>query len=87
MERTAIGQVLCIIWLEDGLWETRFLIVYSDPNCIKKDEAIGQRDSRTARTTVEPQEKNIRLGDYIQIRSRPTDKTAEARKRNRLSNP
>jgi hypothetical protein len=39
-------------------------------------------DSRTARTTVEqqapPQEKNARLGDYVQIRLRPTDKAAEA---------
>ena len=50
------------------------------------------RDSRTARTTVKqpqapPQEKNVRPGDYIQIRSRPADETAKARKRNRLSNP
>ena len=49
------------------------------------------RDSRTTRTTVEqqapPQEKNARLGDYIQIRLRPVDKTAEARKKNKLSDP
>ena len=36
MERTAIGQVSCIIRSEDGLWETRFLVVYSDPNYIKQ---------------------------------------------------
>jgi hypothetical protein len=49
------------------------------------------RDSRIARTTVEPQappqDKNIRPGDYIQIRSRPTDKTAEDRKKNKPFNP
>ena len=50
------------------------------------------RDSRTARTTVKqpqapPQEKNVRPGDYIQIRSRSADKTAKARKRKRLSDP
>lgn len=49
------------------------------------------RDSRTTRTTVEPQappqEKNIRPGDYIQIRSQPADKTDEARKKNKLSDP
>jgi len=43
------------------------------------------RDSCTTRTTVRPQalpqEKNIRLGDYVQIRLWPTDKTAEARKK------
>ena len=37
---------------------------------------ITFRDSRTA---TEPQEKNVRPGDYVQIRSRPTDKAAEAR--------
>ena len=95
MERTATGQVSCIIRSEDGLWETRFLAVHSDPNYIKKDEAIGQRDCRVIRSAISqqapqrapPQEKNVRPGDYIQIRSRPTDKTAEARKRNRLSDP
>ena len=49
------------------------------------------RDSCTTRTTVEPQapsqEKNIRPGDYIQIGLRPADETAEARKRNELSDP
>ena len=54
------------------------------------------RDGRTARAAVEPQapsqEKNvrlgdIRLGDYIQIRSRPADETAKARKKNELSDP
>ena len=35
------------------------------------------RESRTARTTVEPQEKNVR----------PVDEIAEARKRNGLSDP
>ena len=48
------------------------------------------RDSHTARTTVEPQappqEKNVRVGDYIQIMSRPADKTTEARK-NESSDP
>ena len=103
MERTATGQVSCIIRSEDGLWETRFLAVHSDPDCIKKDEAIGQRDCRMTRSTIKqqaqqqtqqqtqqpapPQEKNIRPGDYIQIRSRPADKTAKARKKNGLSDP
>ena len=49
------------------------------------------RDSRTARTTVEPQappqdppqEKNVRPGGYIQIGLQPADKTAEARKENK----
>ena len=49
------------------------------------------RDSRTVRTTVEsqapPREKNVRLGGYIQIRSRPADKTAKARKKHELSEP
>ena len=45
------------------------------------------RDSRTVGTTVEPQEKSVRQGDCIQIRSRPADKTAEARKENKLSDP
>jgi hypothetical protein len=49
------------------------------------------RDSRTTRITVEPQapprEKNVRSGDYIQIRSRPADETAEARKKNESSDP
>ena len=49
------------------------------------------RDSRTARTTDEPpappQEKNIRLGDYIQIRSQPADETAKARKKHESSEP
>ena len=35
-------------------------------------------DSRTARTAVEPQENNARPEDYMQIMSRPADKTAEA---------
>ena len=107
MERTATGQVSCIIRSEDGLWETRFLAVHSDPDCIKKDEAIGQRDCRMTRSTIKqqaqqqtqqqtqqqnqqpapPQEKNIRPGDYIQIRSRPADKTAKARKKNKSSDP
>ena len=45
------------------------------------------RDSRTARTTVEPQGKNVRPGDYIRIMSRPADKIAEARKKNESSGP
>jgi len=49
------------------------------------------RDSRTARTTVEPQalpqEKNIRPGDDTQIMSRPADETAKARKKNESSDP
>jgi hypothetical protein len=50
------------------------------------------RDSRTTRTTVKqqqapPQEKNVRPGDYVQIMSRPTDKTAEARKKDKSSDP
>ena len=36
-------------------------------------------DSHATRTPIKPQEKNVRLGDYVQIRSRPTDKAAEAR--------
>ena len=31
--------------------------------------------------------KNVRLGDCIQIMSRPADKTAEARKKNKSSDP
>ena len=49
------------------------------------------KDSCTTRTTVEPQappqEKNVRPGDYIQIGLQPADKTAEARKENKLSGP
>ena len=49
------------------------------------------RDSRTARTTIKPQnplqEKNIQLRDYIQIKLQPADKTAKAKKKNKLSNP
>ena len=45
------------------------------------------RDSSTNRTTVEPQEKNVRPGDYIQIRSRPADRTAEARKKYESPDP
>ena len=55
MERTATGQVSCIIRSEDSLWETRFLAVHGDPNVIKKDEVLEQRDDRVARTTVEQQ--------------------------------
>src|SRR6202021_401597 len=36
-------------------------------------------DSRAARTAMKPQENDVRPGDYVQIRSRPTDKAAEAR--------
>ena len=32
-----------------------------------------------------PQEKNVRLGDCIQIMSQPADKTAEAMKKNELT--
>jgi len=95
MERTATGQVSCIIRSEDGLWETRFLAVHGDPNFIKKDEVLGQRDGCVTRSAigpqvpqqVPPQEKNVRPGDYIQIRSRPADETAEARKKNKSSDP
>jgi hypothetical protein len=49
------------------------------------------RDSRTARAAVEPQappqEKNVRPADYIQIRSRPADETAKARRKNESSDP
>jgi hypothetical protein len=48
-------------------------------------------DNRITRTTVKPQappqEKNVQPRDYIQIRLRPADKTAEARKKDELSNP
>ena len=37
------------------------------------------KDSRATRTAIEPQENNVRPEDYMQIRSRPTDKAAEAR--------
>ena len=55
MEQTAAGQVLYIIRSEDGLWETRFLAVHSDPDYIKKDEVIGQRDGRVARSAIKQQ--------------------------------
>jgi hypothetical protein len=45
------------------------------------------RDTRTARTTIKPQEKNIQPEGYIQVILRPADKTAEARKENNLSGP
>ena len=77
--------------------------MHSDPDCIKKDEAIGQRDCRMTRSTIKqqaqqqtqqqtqqpapPQEKNVRPGDYIQIRSRPVDETAEARRKHESSKP
>ena len=44
-------------------------------------------DSHTARTAIKPQEKNTGPGDYIQIRPRSSDKTAEARKKNESSDP
>ena len=49
-------------------------------------------DSRIARITVKqpqapPQEKKARPGDYIQIRSRPADETAEARKKYESPDP
>ena len=43
--------------------------------------------SRATRTPIKPQENNIRLKDYMQIRLRPADETAEARKENELPNP
>ena len=52
MERTVIGQVSCIIRLEDGLWETRFLAVHSDPNVIKKDEVLEQKDCCVTRLAI-----------------------------------
>ena len=45
------------------------------------------RDSSTARTAALPQEKNVQPGECIQIISQPADKTAEARKKNKSSNP
>ena len=54
MERTATGQVSCIIRSEDGLRETRFLAVHSDPNYIKKDEVLEQRDD-VARSAIKQQ--------------------------------
>jgi len=36
-------------------------------------------DSHATRTAIKPQENNVRPEDYVQIRSRPTDKAAEAR--------
>ena len=45
------------------------------------------KDSRATRTPIKPQENNIRLNDYMQIRLRPADETAEARKENELPNP
>ena len=44
--------MLYIIRSEDGLWETRFLAVYGDPNVIKKDEMLEQRDGRVARLAI-----------------------------------
>ena len=48
MERTATGQVSCIIKSEDGLWETRFLAAHSDPDFVKKDEVLPQQAPQQA---------------------------------------
>jgi len=48
------------------------------------------RDSCTTRTTIKPQalpqEKNVQLGECIQIILWPMDKTVEAKKKNKSSN-
>jgi len=76
-------------------WEDCYQVRPTDsvtPSQQRPQTCSTLRDSRTTRTTVEqqqapPQEKNIRSGDYIQIRSRPADKTAKARKGNESFNP
>jgi len=40
MEWTVIKQVLYIIWLKNDLWETRFLVMHSNFDFIKKNEVV-----------------------------------------------
>ena len=73
-------------------WEDYYQVRPTDPVVTSSQQRPQTlRDSRTTRTTVEqqapPQEKNARPGDYIQIRLRPADETAEARKKNESSDP
>jgi hypothetical protein len=79
------------IWAD---WEDSYQVRPTDsvtPSQQRPQTWSTLRDSRTARTTVEPQappqEKNIQPEGYIQVISRPADKTAEARKENKLSGP
>ena len=75
-------------------WEDYYQVRPTDlvvtPSQQRLETHLTLRDSYTTRTTVEPQaplQKNVRLGDYIQTRSRPADETAEARNKNESSNP
>jgi len=76
-------------------WEDYYQVQPTDsavmPSQQRPQTRPTPRDSRTTRTTIKPQalpqEKNVRLGEYIQIISRPVDKTAEAKKKNKSSNP
>jgi len=66
-------------------WEDYYQVRPTDSAITPSQQRLQTlRDSRTTRTAVEPQappqEKNVRPGDYVQIRSRPADETAEARK-------
>jgi hypothetical protein len=78
------------IWAD---WEDSYQVRPTDsvtPSQQRPQTLSTLRDSRTAGTTVEPQalpQENVRPGDYVQIISRPADKTAEARKKNESSDP
>jgi hypothetical protein len=78
------------IWAD---WEDSYQVRPTDsvtPSQQRPQTWSTLRDSRTARTTVEPQalpQENVRPGDYVQIISRPADKTAKARKKNESSDP